>query len=228
MQIHPTEPTPSEAARTALARARVATLVTRGCPIRPGTLTVVAVEDQPDGRPLVRLEGSSPTIRKLVACPVATLSVAGSAPFRRLELTGPLKSRRATRPGHSTYRLSPLTVRLVGSTSHSLHLNDYLAARPDPLTGLAPALLHHLADAHASDLLACIRAHGFDHAQAVVPRVVDRYGIELAVLGAAGVERVRLPFPGGPIAALEQAPQGLLVPLTCRCRGSAGHEGRLR
>jgi hypothetical protein len=224
MQDHPTEPTPPERARTAVARARVATLVTKGCAVRPGTLTVVAMEDQPDGRPVIHLEGSSPTVRELGACRVATLSVASPAPFRSLELTGPLRPCRGTRPGHRTYRLSPLTVRLVGRTSHSLHVSDYHAAQPDPLAGLATEFLHHLADAHASDLLAWIRAQGYENAEAVLPRGVDRYGIELAVLGTAGVQRARLTFPDGPIENLEQAPQGLLVPLSCRCRGTGSRD----
>lgn len=220
MQDHSTEPTLPERARTALAQAKAATLVTKGCPARSGTLTVVSVEDQPDGRPLIRLEDSSPIVRELVACPVATLSVAGPAPFRSLQLTGSLKPCRAPRPGHRTYRLSPLTGRLVGITSLSLSLSEFHAARPDPLTRLAPTLLEHLAEAHASDLLACIRGHGYDHAQAVVPRALDRYGLELAVLTTAGVERLRLPFPGGPIDAIQQVPPGLAAPLTCRCRGT--------
>lgn len=199
MQDHPAEPTLSECARTALARASVGSLVTKGCAVRPGTLTVVTVEDQPDARPLVHLEESSPIVRVLGACRVATLSVASAAPFRSLELTGPLLPRRGSRPGQRTFRLSPLTVRLVGGTSHSLHPSDFQAASPDPLAELAPAFLQHLTDAHASDLLGWIRAQGFEHADAVLPRRLDRYGIELAVLGSAGVQRVRLTFPDGPI-----------------------------
>jgi hypothetical protein len=186
-------------------------------------MTIVTVEDQPDGRPLVRLEDSSPTVRELAARPVATLAVAGPGPFARLELTGSLKPHHAPRPGQRSYRLSPLTCRLVGTTSVPLSLREVLAARPDPLASLAPALLDHLAEAHASDLLACIRAHGHDHAEVVLPRALDRYGIELAVLGADGVKRVRLPFPGGPIETLEDAPLGLAAPLSCRCRGRTAH-----
>lgn len=200
MPHQPAEPTLPEVARTALARARVGSLVTMGCNLRPGTLTVVTVEDQPDGRPLVHLEEASPTVRELGACRVATLSVASASPsFRRLEFTGPLRPHRPSRPGHRSYRLSPLTVRLVGGTSHSVHTSEFHAARPDPLTALAPAVLQHLAETHAPDLLAWVRAHGHADAQAVLPRSVDRYGIELAVLEATGVERMRLVFPGGPI-----------------------------
>jgi len=219
-----TEPTLAERARTALALTNVGTLVTKGCPTRPGTLTVVSVEDQANGRPLIRLEETSPTVRELAGCRVATLAVAVPTPFRRLELTGPLKACRAPRSGTSLYRLSPLTCRLVGATSVSFPPSRFHAAQPDPLRGLAPALLDHLAQAHTQDLLACIQAHGYRTAEAVVPQVVDRYGIELAVLGGDGIERVRLPFPGGPIDALEQVALGLVVPLTCRCRGTRSRE----
>ncbi len=200
MPDQPAEPSLSELARTALARARVGSQVTKGCNLRPGTLTVVTVEDQSDGRPLVHLEESSPTVRELGACRVATLSVTSTAPsFRRLELTGPLLPHRPSRPGHRSYRLSPLTVRLVGGTSHSVHTSEFQAARPDPLTALAPAVLQHLAETHVPDLLAWVRAHGHEDAQAVMTRSVDRYGIELAVLEGTGVEQMRLTFPRGPI-----------------------------
>lgn len=109
---------------------KVATLVTAGCPVGSGTLTAVSVEDQPDGRPLISLERSSPKVRELVARPVATLSVAGPTPFPRLDLTGPLKPCRAGRPGHRSCRLSPLSGRLVGTTSLPLAPGDSYAARP--------------------------------------------------------------------------------------------------
>ena len=209
MQDQPVEPTLSECARTALARARVGSLITKGCALRPSTLTVVAVEEQPDGRPLVHLEESSPTVRKLGACRIATLSVASSVPScRRLELTGRLLPHRLSRPGHRSFRLSPLTVRLVGATSLAVNTSEFRAARPDPFTGLAPAVLQHLADTHAPDLLAWVRAHGREDAQAVLPRSVDRYGIKLAVLEPTGVDQMRLVFPAGPIQHVAETATG--------------------
>lgn len=215
------EPTLPERARNALARAKVGTLVARGCGPRSGTLTVVAVEDQPDGQPLIHLEASSPTTRELAVHPIATLSVAGPAPFRQLDLTGPLSPCRSPRNGYLGYRLCPLSGRLIGTTTLPLALSEFRAAPPDPLAGLADAMLDHLTKAHASELLACIRAHGHVFAEAVVPRALDRYGIELIVLAPAGVQRVRLPFPGGPIDSLEQVPPGILIPLACRCRDTS-------
>lgn len=205
MPDQPAEPTLPESARTALARARVGSLVTKGCTLRPSTLTVVAIEDQADGRPVVHLDESSPTVRELGACRVATVSVAGISPFRRLELTGPLLPQRESRPGERSFRLSPLTVRLVGSTSRTVGTAEFQAARPDPFTMLAPTVIEHLAHAHAAEMLAWVRAHGNENAQAILPRSVDRYGIDLAVLDASGVQQMRLGFPGGPIQHVDEA-----------------------
>ena len=214
------EPSPAELARTALADARAATLVTTGCPT-PGTLTVVPIEDQADGRPLVRLERSSPTVRLLASCPVVTLSLPGPAPYRAVDLIGPLNPCRAGRDGARSYRLSLLSARLVAPSGQSvaIPLGEFQAAEPDPLRSCAAAALQHLETWHADDLLACVRAHGGDDVLAVVPRALDRYGIELAALGADGVRRVRLDFPGGPVDNLDQVTTDLRILLTCRCRG---------
>jgi hypothetical protein len=71
--------------------------------------------------------------------------------------------------------------------------------------------------AHASDLLACVLAHGHD-AVAVVPRALDRYGIVLAAIFPDGVHQLRLNFPGGPVDALDGITTGFRLPLRCRCR----------
>ena len=212
------EPSLAELARTALADASAATLVTTGCPT-PGTLTVVPVEDQPDGRPLIRLERSSPAVRLLASCPVATLSLPAPAPYRALDLVGPLNPCRPGRDGTRTYRLSLLSARLVGTTAVPVPLSEFHAAAPDPLRGQASAALSHLEEWHAEELLACVRAHGCEEVQAVVPRALDRYGIELAVLCPDAVRRVRLDFPGGPVDNLDQVTTDLRILLTCRCQG---------
>ncbi len=215
-----TEPSLPELARTALAQASIASLVTTDCSTRSRSVTVVTLEDQPDGRPLVRLANSSPTVRQLVACPVATVSVAGCAVFRSVELTGPLNPCRPDREGFRTYRVSTLSVRLVGATGTSLSLGEFHTARPDPLLPLAAEVLEHLGAAHAGELLGCIRSHGHPHAEVVVPRALDRYGIELAAICPEGVHRVRLLFPDGPVESLDDVRPGLLVPLTCHCHGT--------
>ncbi len=106
-------------------------------------------------------------------------------------------------------------------------LNEFKAAEPDPLWRQAPQALEHLGEAHAPELLACVRAHGLPEAEAVVPRALDRYGLELAVICAAGIRTVRLPFPGGPVDSLQEVTEGLRVLLTCRC-GTCGHRSRKR
>ena len=192
------EPSPAELARTALAapaprpssppaarhRAR-----SRSCRSRTG-----------DGRPLVRLERSSPTVRLLASCPVVTLSLPGPAPYRAVDLIGPLNPCRAGRDGARSYRLSLLSARLVAPSGQSvpIPLGEFQAAEPDPLRSCAAAALQHLETWHADDLLACVRAHGGDDVLAVVPRALDRYGIELASLGPDGVRRVRLRLPRRP------------------------------
>lgn len=214
-------PSLAEQARTALAVAIAATLKTSGCRV-PRTLTLVSIQDQPDGRPLVHLDGASPTVRLLATVPVATVSIAAPAPFRALDLTGPFQHIRSDRDGCRAYRLSLLSARFIGSTSIPVSLGAFHAAEPDPLRLLAPAALNHLEAAHADELLACVRAHGY-LADVVVPRGLDRYGVELALISAQGVRLVRLPFPGGPVENLEQVAAGLRLLLTCRCGGRSQH-----
>ncbi len=213
-------PSLAELARTALAGATVATLATRGCRA-PRTLTVVSIQDQPDGRPVVRVDDGSPAVQLLASCPVATVSVAGPAPYRALDLTGAFQPVRAPREGARAYRLSLLSARLTGSAPVPIPLGAFRAAEADPLLPHAPAALHHLEQSHTDELLACVRAHGHD-AQTVVPRALDRYGIELTAISAYGVGVVRLAFPGGPVDRLEQVATGLRLLLTCRC-GGQGH-----
>lgn len=214
------EPTLPERARTALSQAASATLIPRRCPPRSDTVLTVAVEDDPQGRHLVHLDSSTPAVRILAACPVVTLSVVGPTPFRRLDLTGSLELRRGGRRGLRTYRFEPLAGRLVGATSVPVAMAEFRAARPDPLAPVAGQMLAHLAEAHAHELLACLRAHGHLDAEAAEPVTLDRYGLELAALVPTGVQRVRLAFPNGPIQTHQQIPPGLRLPLQCRCRGS--------
>ena len=76
-----------------------------------------------------------------------------------------------------------------------------------------------------AELLACVRAHGLPETEAAVPRSLDRYGLELAAIGADGIRTVRLPFPGGPVRSLQEVTDGLRVLLTCRC-GTCRHRSR--
>lgn len=135
---HPTEPTVAEHARTALAAALAATLLTKGCPARQSAATLVTVDDQSDGRPLVGLDVASPAIRRLAECGVATFAVPAPAPFRGLELTGALEPSESQEPDVRVFRLEPLACRLTGVAGTTIPISQFRAAAPDPLRHLAP------------------------------------------------------------------------------------------
>jgi hypothetical protein len=60
-------------------------------------------------------------------------------------------------------------------------------------------------------------------AEWVVPRGLDRYGLELLVFAVNGIAAVRLSFPDGPVSSLDDVPVSLRAALTCRCRAEPGH-----
>jgi Domain of unknown function (DUF2470) len=219
---HP-RPSLAELARTALARAKVATVISRGRGPSVDSVTVVNVKDSPDGRPLVQLERSSSMVRRLAVRPVVTVSIAAPRPLIALQLTGPAMPCKGASEGLRGFRLSLLSARFVaGRKVVPVPLGDFHAASPDPLWPHAVQALEHLGQAHAPELLACACAHGLALAQAVVPRAIDRYGLELALITGAGVTTLRLPFPGGPVESLAEVTSGLRALLTCRC-GAPSH-----
>ena len=216
-------PSTAELARTALAQAKVATLVSRGRGASVDAMAVVNVTESADGRPLVQLEPTSPMVRRLSVCPVATISIAAPGPFVSLQLTGPAMPCKDAREGLRGFRLSLLSARLVAWRDVvPVPLGAFHAASPDPLWPHAAQMIDHLGQAHAPELLACARAHGQPLAQAVEPRAIDRYGLELALISGIGVTTLRLPFPGGPVESLAEVTCGLRAVLTCRC-GSSFH-----
>jgi hypothetical protein len=79
-------------------------------------------------------------------------------------------------------------------------------------------VLRHLERGHMAELASCVRAHGMPQADWVIPRGLDRYGLELLVLTTDGAAAVRLSFPGGPVASLREIPVSLRTVLTCRCQ----------
>jgi hypothetical protein len=125
-------PSPAELARTAAARARVATLAAGRC-ARPTTLTVVAVVDEADGHPVVQLEPRATVVPLLTVRPVVRLAMPAAYPFTILSLTGRLEPFDAVTDVHLAYRLALLGARLVGATEIAIPVADYLRARPDPL-----------------------------------------------------------------------------------------------
>jgi hypothetical protein len=220
-----TAPSLAQQARTALAQARVGSLVGRSASAASRSMTIVRVTDQPDGQPVVELEPGSRMVRLLAWWPVVTVSVPGPGPYRALHLTGTARAAEPLEESLRAYRLSLLSTRLVSSSSVTVPLGEFKAAEPDPLWRQAPQALQHLDEAHAPELLACVRAHGLPGTEAVEPRSLDRYGLEVAAIGPDGVQTLRLPFPGGPVRSLQEVTDGLRVLLTCRC-GSCRHRSR--
>ena len=215
------EPTLAQRARTALAQAQVGSLISRNS-AAAGSMTVVRVSDQPDGEPVVQLEPGSHAVRLLGWCPVVTVAIPGPTPFRALHLTGTASRCAPVDERLSAYRLTLLSTRLVSTTSVTVPVAEFRTAEPDPLWRQAPGALAHLEEAHAPELLACVRAHDFPEAEAVLPRALDRYGLELAVITGHGVQNVRLGFPGAPVSSFDEVNNGLRALLTCRC-GACRH-----
>ncbi len=221
----PPGPSLAQQARTALAQAQVGSLIGRRAANATRSITIVKVTDQPDGEPVVELEAASSIVRLLSVWPVVTVSVPGPGPFKALHLTGTAKVQEPLDERLRAYRLDLLSTRLVSTTSVTVPLREFKAAEPDPLWRHAPEALQHLGEAHAPELLACVRAHGLPEAEAVVPRALDCYGLELAAIDPDGIRTVRLPFPGGPVSSLQRGHRGLRVLLTCRC-GTCRHRSR--
>jgi hypothetical protein len=117
-------------------------------------------------------------------------------------------------------------VEFVGGGWAGVPVAEYRAARPDPLWRVAPGILRHLEQGHMSELVRRVRAHGLARAEWVVPRGLDRYGLELLVLAADGIAAVRLAFPAGPVGCLDDMPASLRTALTCRCQAGPGHGQR--
>lgn len=207
----------ADRARSLMTTARTATLLTRSCRT-PATRTVVALGTSDSGVPGIRLEGSAPAVAALAACRVATLTVAGRDGWV-LRLTGSFTMGRPDASGIRTYTPTLLALRLVAPTGPRddvvVAVDSFLRARPDVFGEEAAAVLAHLGAVHAEDLLTRAWREGYD-AAAVVPRSLDRDGVELAVLGVEGVQNWRVPFTTGSVddaAGLRAA----ALPVECRC-----------
>ncbi len=205
----------AEQARTAVACARTGTLRTRSCRT-PSTETLVSVESTDDGRVRVVLAGSSAAVPALAACRVATLTLAGPG-SRIVRLTGSFAMDRPDETGLRAYTPTLLSVRLVepGRDDVVVPVDTFLRSQPDTFGHHAASVLRHLTAVHGEDLLAGARAQGYA-AAAVVPLVVDRDGVELAVLTADGVDRWHVPFDGCLPAAGADL-RTVRLPVDCSC-----------
>jgi hypothetical protein len=210
----PDQPSLAERARTVVWLSTAATMITGRCGSR--AMTVVSVRDRGDGCPVVSLDESSPVLRSLTACPVATLSYPSELPYPAFGLTGLLDRPRGVAPsGHSRRDLvlSPLSARFYGTDSVLVPMSEYLEASPDPLARHAAGTVRHLEGCHGPTVLDAVRRHR-PHALAAVPRSLTRFGLEIGVLSADGVENLCLPFPGGPVSDVHEASAALRRLLT--------------
>lgn len=136
MDVEP--PSWAEQARTALALTTVATLLTRSCRLE-SQMTVVRVEDQDDGRPVVWLDPGSPVAAALAACPVATLAAPGTSPHWSLHVTGRFERLRGGGGGDRRgFRPTLHAVRMIGPAAVPIPVTEFCAARPlipSPRTG---------------------------------------------------------------------------------------------
>lgn len=211
------QPAPSvaELARTAVEGARRARVVPLGTASQADAWNSVAVSADASGRPLLRLHPLSPLVTALTLGTGARVDVAAHAPFRSVSLSGPLRRQRTDpRDGRILLRLLVREICLKATRPVPVPIHDYYTAEPDPLAGDAPAALEHLAEHHAYELTACVRANGYTDALWAIPRGLDRYGLELALLTRDGVTTTRLAFPNAPISDLSQASASLRIALT--------------
>jgi hypothetical protein len=210
-EVLPGPPLP-ELARTTMARAFAATVCF------DGAVTTVPVRADRAGRPVLLPGDESALARELAAMPsVVTVTVPANAPFSSLRITG---LAHAAAPG--AYPVTPHSMGFAGPNPAPVAAADYGAAAPDPFWREAPAILRHLDACHESELIACVRSHGLTSAECIVPRGLDRFGLELLVFTDAGLVSARLAYPDGPVNSLREIPVSIRTVLTCRCGRSTG------
>ena len=218
-------PSLPELARTALARAATANVSVASAPGGQAAAGPVPVRSTRDGSPLLLPSAGLPLARRLAASqgPVR-VSLPAGPPFSALRLTG--TARPVTvgdQAGIAACMVTLGSIEFTGGGRARVPVEDYRAARPDPLWRVAPGILHHLEHGHMGELVRCVRAHGMSRAEWVIPRGLDRYGLELLVLTADGIAAVRLSFPDGPVSSLDDVPVSLRTALTCRCQAGPAH-----
>ena len=182
----------------------------------PVTATAAIRVDR-HGRPLLLLPPREAVTRALAGSRQVTATVPAPAPLGSLALAGAVEPREGP-DGRVGYRLDLRSLRFAGAGGRWVPVAEYEAAEPDPLWRVAPGAIRHLAHGHMTELIGCVRAHGMEQAEWVMPRGLDRFGLELAVITTAGVAAVRLAFPDGPVTSLDEVPASLQAVLACRCR----------
>lgn len=218
-------PSLPELARTALARAATATVSVASAPGGPAAAGPVPVRSTRDGNPLLLPSAGSPLARRLTASqdPVR-VSLPAGPPFSALRLTGTIQPVTVgDEAGIAACMVTLGSIEFTGGGRARVPVEEYRAARPDPLWRVAPGILRHLEHGHMGELVRCVRAHGLNHAEWVIPRGLDRYGLELLVLTTDGIAAVRMSFPDGPVSSLDDVPVSLRTALTCRCQTGPDH-----
>jgi len=208
--------TPNDAvlARTSLASARAASLLTFPRLARGHLTTVVTVAARADGSAEVLLDRDSAALRQITARPLAVLRVAPSW-CEPLTLHGAVcRLPGVDRGGRVRLVLEAAAVR-VGQPGRVVDADHYAAAQPDPLHEDAPAVLSHLNAGHGDALTACLRARG-RQVGFVEATGLHADGLTVLAVCTDGTELVRLPFPR-PVARLADLPAGLAAVLTARC-----------
>jgi hypothetical protein len=218
-------PSLPELARTAVARAAAATVSAATVPGVPVAAGPVPVRATLDGSPLLLPASGSPVARWLAGGPDAVrVSLPAEPPFSALRLTGTAgPMTRAGDAGIAACMVSIGSIEFTGGGRAWVPVEEYRAARPDPLWRVAPGILHHLEHGHMGELIHCVRAHGMTRADWVIPRGLDRYGLELLVFTTDGIAAVRLSFPDGPVSSLDDVPVSLRTAMTCRCEAGSRH-----
>jgi hypothetical protein len=224
-------PSLPERARTVLARAASATVSVVSVP-SPGSTSSfgptgagqVPCRAARDGSPVLLPVAGSPLAQWLAESPgPLRVSLPAGAPFSVLRLTGTARLVQAADTGITACLLTVQSIEFTGASRAWVPVDDYRAAAPDPLWRVAPGVLHHLEHSHMPDLVHCVRAHGMARAEWVIPRGLDRYGLELLVLTKDGITSVRLSVPSGPVSSLDDVPVSLRAALTCRCQAGPDH-----
>jgi hypothetical protein len=218
-------PSLPELARTALARAATVTVSPATAPGSPTAAGPVPVRPMLDGSPLLLPAAGTPLAHWLAEGPAPVrVSLPTGPPFSALRLTGTARPvRRAGDAGIIACMVSIRSIEFTGGGRAWVPVDEYRAAQPDPLWRVAPTILHHLEHGHMGELVGCVRAHGLARAEWVIPRGLDRYGLELLVLTTDGIAAVRLAFPDGPVSCLDDVPMSLRTALTCRCQAGPAH-----
>ena len=205
----------AELARTAVARARMVAITGHDRPWAPSARA--RLRAAPAGQLILLTTPGSLAGGPIAVGARVTAVVGAAAPFTALALAGIVESTARRPDGSLAHRVTVVSVEFTGPAGSPVPLAQYLAAAPDPLRRQAPAILGHLDRGHRAQLLACVRAHGMREAQGVIPRDLDRFGLELGILTPTGVGSVRLSYPDGPVSCFSEIPPPMRMLLACRC-----------